>query len=74
MHLARRIAEPGVRETIRRIVEYVHEAGATVIGEGVETEDMYEQLKQLGVNLFQGYHFSPPVPVEAVLKKQGTGT
>jgi EAL domain-containing protein (putative c-di-GMP-specific phosphodiesterase class I) len=73
MQLARRAGEPRARDTIRHIVELVHNSGGTVIGEGVETEEMHEQLKNLGVDLFQGYFFSPPVPVETVLKRS-TGT
>lgn len=73
MRLVRRVGEPAARDVIREIVELVHGAGGTVIGEGVETEDVHQQLKGLGVDLFQGYLFSPPVPVETVLKKSGVG-
>jgi EAL domain-containing protein (putative c-di-GMP-specific phosphodiesterase class I) len=69
MKLARLVAEANSREVIKRIVEFAHVSGGTVIAEGVETEDMYLKLKQLGVDLFQGYYFSPPVPVEVVLKR-----
>jgi EAL domain-containing protein (putative c-di-GMP-specific phosphodiesterase class I) len=69
MHLARKAAEPEKRETIRKIIEAAHASGASVIGEGVETEEMYQNLKHLGVDLFQGYYFSPPVPVEKAMKK-----
>lgn len=61
------------RDLITRIVELVHENGGTVIAEGVETEAMHTALKSLGVDLFQGYYFSPPVPVETVIKRS-TGT
>jgi EAL domain-containing protein (putative c-di-GMP-specific phosphodiesterase class I) len=73
MKLARQVAEAPKRSTIRQIVELVHAAGGTVIAEGVETEEMHQQLKQLGVDLFQGYLFSPPMPVEAALARS-TGT
>ncbi len=73
MHLVRQVTDPAKREVIRQIVEFVHASGSTVIAEGVETEAMHTSLKQLGVDLFQGYYFSPPVPVEAALKR-GTGT
>jgi len=67
--LVRHIAEPGRREITRAIVEMTHAAGGTVIGESVETEETHQLLKSLGVDLFQGYLFSPPMPVEAALKK-----
>ena len=72
-HLVQRVAEPQKRETIREIVELVHAGGGTVIAEGVETEAIHQALKLLGVDLFQGYLFSPPVPVETVMKKSSAG-
>lgn len=51
------------RNIISQIVELVHASGSTIIAEGVETEEAYEQLKLLGVDLFQGYYFSPPAPI-----------
>ncbi len=72
-NLACKYDEPTKRDTISRIVELVHKSGGTVIAEGVETEAAHLALKALGVDLFQGYYFSPPVPVEVVIKKI-TGT
>lgn len=69
MRLSRRAAELDARDTIRQLVELTHAGGGMAIGEGVETEEVYQVLRQLGVDLFQGYLFSPPVPVEAALKK-----
>ena len=51
------------RSIISQIVEMVHAIGSIIIAEGVETEESYEQLKFLGVDLFQGYYFSPPAPI-----------
>ena len=73
MKLARKVEEADKRAAIGRIVELVHANGGTVIAEGVETEVIYQALKTLGVDLFQGYYFSPPVPVEAVVSRS-TGT
>ncbi len=67
--LASQAGDPGKRSMISQIVELVHNAGGVVIGEGIETEETYSQLSQLRVDLYQGYLFSPPVPVEVVLKK-----
>lgn len=69
MKLARLVEDATKRDVITRIVELVHENGGTVIAEGVETEAMHTALKALGVDLFQGYYFSPPVPVETVVKR-----
>lgn len=73
MHLIHKVAESSKRNTIKAIVDVVHDAGGTVIAEGVESDEIYDALKKLGVNLFQGYLFSPPVPVEAALKQSGAG-
>ncbi len=35
-------------------------ANAQVIAEGIETKQAFEDCKQLGVELFQGYYFDPP--------------
>lgn len=66
--LVAEVEKPSRREIITRIVELVHSHGGMVVAEGVETEAMYNALKNLSVDLFQGYYFSPPVPVEAVVK------
>ncbi len=69
MDLAQRTEDKRACDVIRNIVELVHGAGGTVIAEGVENKENHEQLKALGVDLFQGYHFSAPVPVEKALKR-----
>ena len=67
--LTRKVAEEGRQEIIRLIVELTHETGGSVIAEGVETQEVYDKLALLGVDLFQGYLFSAPMPVEAALHK-----
>jgi EAL domain-containing protein (putative c-di-GMP-specific phosphodiesterase class I) len=71
MQLVRKVSSPGKRETIRTIVEMAHASASTVIAEGVETDEVFQALKALGVDLYQGYLFSPPVPVETALKRGG---
>jgi EAL domain-containing protein (putative c-di-GMP-specific phosphodiesterase class I) len=34
------------------------------VAEGVETEEQYRTLKELGCDLVQGYYFSKPLPPE----------
>ena len=67
--LTRKVGEEGRHEIIRLIVALTHETGGSVIAEGVETQEVYDQLALLGVDLFQGYLFSAPMPVEAALHK-----
>ena len=48
-------------ELILDIARYLQ---VPVIAEGVETEEQYLGLKELGVDYVQGYYFSKPVPSE----------
>jgi len=59
------LGEASVRGNIRQILELAEANGGSIIAEGVETEESYEQLKALGVSLFQGYLFSAPAPLSA---------
>ena len=45
------------------IVSLAHNLRLKVIAEGVETTAQLELLKTLGCDQYQGYQFSPPVPV-----------
>jgi len=56
------------RAVIRSIAELAHEFEATVIAEGVETREEFDWLCDQGVRLFQGYFFSRPRPVEALME------
>ena len=48
-------------EIIMEIAKYL---GVPTIAEGVETEEQYLALKEIGCDLIQGYYFSKPVPAE----------
>ncbi len=50
---------------VRAIIDLAHNLGMKVIGEGVETKAMQDELIRLGCDLLQGYNISPPKsPVE----------
>jgi EAL domain-containing protein (putative c-di-GMP-specific phosphodiesterase class I) len=66
--VVRDIASVTQMRNISDIVQLAHAAGATVIAEGVETESVHQELLKVGVDLFQGYLFSPPVAVSALKK------
>ena len=59
------------QRTISDLVAIAHSAGATIIAEGVETEEVHNELLKTGVDLFQGYLFSPPVAVSTLKKATG---
>ena len=43
--------------------------GITTLTEGVETEEHYDILKQLGCDKVQGYLFSKPAPLDNITKQ-----
>ena len=49
---------------VRSTINLGHNMGLKVVAEGVETEEMLEQLRVLGCDLAQGYHISRPLPPE----------
>ncbi len=64
MSFVRRIHEN--RTTFRMVelaVEMARSLGAPVVAEGVENEEQYRLLKQIGCDYIQGYYFSRPLPV-----------
>ena len=57
---------------VQHIVELAHRCGATVVAEGLETTAMATQVRDLGVDVGQGYLFSralPPAEFEAYCRR-----
>lgn len=50
---------------LKHIIEMAHEVGASVITEGVETEEQIRVLKELNCGEIQGYYFDKPLPIDA---------
>lgn len=48
------------RAIVDHISNLAHDLGLVVVAEGVETADQADQLRELGVDLAQGYHFGRP--------------
>ncbi|MBP5209302.1 MAG: PTS sugar transporter subunit IIC/EAL domain-containing protein [Clostridia bacterium] len=55
---------PTCREIITSIVELADSLSLTVIAEYVETEELKEILHGIGCDCYQGYLFSPAVPLD----------
>ncbi len=53
---------------LRSIIDMIRELNVKSLCEGVETEEQFELLKELGCDYCQGYLFSRPLPKEEVLK------
>jgi diguanylate cyclase (GGDEF)-like protein/PAS domain S-box-containing protein len=56
---------PGSREEaiVAAAVSIAHSLGVVVVAEGVETAEQRDALRDLGVELAQGYLFSRPLPI-----------
>lgn len=52
---------------VRSIIELAHNLGIKVIAEGVETEQQYSLLRDLGCDEFQGYLICRPSEPEAAI-------
>ena len=56
---------PGARFA-PRVIEQARTHGLTVVAEGVETREMWDRLRALGVQEAQGYFIARPLPAAAV--------
>ena len=53
---------------IKHIINLSNELDITTLTEGVETEEQFKQLVEMGCELFQGYYFAKPMPVDEFVK------
>jgi EAL domain-containing protein (putative c-di-GMP-specific phosphodiesterase class I) len=59
--LVQALPDDGARTMVRSVVELAHDLGALVVAEGVETEQVAEEVTRLGADLGQGWLFGRPV-------------
>jgi EAL domain-containing protein (putative c-di-GMP-specific phosphodiesterase class I) len=57
-----RMAREGDETVVRSIVDLGHALGFRIIAEGVETEETWQRLAELGVDYVQGYVMTRPLP------------
>ena len=57
------------RVILNYTVDMAHELGMSVITEGVETKEQFEFLKDMDCEMFQGYYFDRPMPVDCFEEK-----
>ena len=55
-------ADPYARQIVTLVVDMAQRMGLRVVAEGVENQGVLEQLLDLGVSHFQGFHFARPRP------------
>lgn len=58
------VTDPNDRAIVRTIIAMAHSLNLETIAEGVETDDQRAILESEGCNLYQGYLFGRPVPIE----------
>ncbi|MDD5956308.1 MAG: EAL domain-containing protein [Lachnospiraceae bacterium] len=56
------------RAIIRSTIDMGHSLGATIVAEGVETEQQYDFLRENDCDLIQGYLFYKPMPEVELVK------
>ncbi len=49
---------------VRSTIELAHQLGLEVVAEGVESQESYQRLEQLGCDLVQGFYVARPMPLE----------
>ena len=57
------------RTILKMIIALSRQLGMEVITEGVETKEQVDFLTDIGCDIFQGYYFAKPMPVEDFEKK-----
>ena len=62
-------AVPRARAIVREIIALARALDIVSLTEGVETEQQYKSLRDMGCKLFQGFYFSKPVPIEEYEEK-----
>jgi diguanylate cyclase (GGDEF)-like protein/PAS domain S-box-containing protein len=57
---------PEDSKIVRSTIELAHNLGLRVVAEGVQSRQVWEELKRLGCDYGQGYFFSRPLPGERI--------
>ncbi len=69
--LTQSASDPKIAREILDLTELAHQKGSMILAEGIETTEVFEALTKSGIDLFQGYYISSPMPVSEIkaLKK-----
>lgn len=63
------VQSPQSREIVRSSIALAHSLGMNVVAEGVETEDVRQELLTLGCDFGQGWLFSKAKPVQELVEQ-----
>lgn len=69
MRLVRELPSAKALSEIQQMVDIAHKNGITIIGEGIESEEVLETLIKIDVDLFQGYYIGEPLPACSLSQK-----
>ena len=58
-------------QLVESVIALGRNLGVQVVAEGVETEEHYQLLVQLGCDVIQGYHVGRPVTAETLIEQYG---
>ena len=64
---------PKTRPILKNIVSLATDIGMKTLCEGVETEEAFDFLRQIGCERIQGYLFGKPMPKDEVIQKIKNG-
>jgi diguanylate cyclase (GGDEF)-like protein len=67
--LSKGVDEERGRKVLKLTINLIKELEMTAIAEGVETQEEVDYLKEIGCDVFQGYHFSKPISVSEFEEK-----
>jgi EAL domain-containing protein (putative c-di-GMP-specific phosphodiesterase class I) len=59
--------DPKALSICRNTIRMARDLGLELVAEGVETASQAADLRRLGCDILQGYHFAPPLPLESLL-------
>ena len=62
------IKDPNDAQIVRSTIELAHGLGLKVIAEGVENNEVWQRLRDLGCDEAQGYYMSRPLPAAEITK------
>ncbi|MGY1914312.1 EAL domain-containing protein [Blastococcus sp. SYSU DS0973] len=69
--LVQELPDDGARTVLKAVTDLAHQLGAVVVAEGVETEQLAEEVTALGADLGQGWLFGRPVRPELPAEEPG---
>ncbi|SDB38073.1 EAL domain-containing protein [Butyrivibrio sp. INlla16] len=63
------LADPRSKIVLEACVKLIHQLGMKVVAEGVETQMQFDYLKSIDCDRFQGYYFTPAIPIQEFEEK-----